>query len=97
MNVAAGNTAENVSVTVTETAAKTPAKTEPVAVAVTVTETTGETAHGEAITKAKVVEHKVGDYDVTDNPETHMQSAIVPKFCLRPKHEKGTYVHSYIV
>ena len=39
---------------------------------------------------ACVVEHKVASYDVTDNPETHMLSANVPKFFLQPKHEQST-------
>ena len=48
------------------------------------------TAAGETTTKAHVVEHAVANYETTDNPETHMSSARVPKFCLRPKIERST-------
>ena len=43
-------------------------------------------------TKARVVEHTVASYDVTDNPETHEKSANVPEFRLHPKSKKGIVV-----
>ena len=43
-------------------------------------------------TKAKVVEHTAAKYDDTDNPVTHLSSAQVPKFCLKPKNEQGTHI-----
>ena len=42
--------------------------------------------------KAKVVEHTAAKYDETDDPETQMSSAQVPKFRLKPKHEHGTCI-----
>ena len=44
--------------------------------------------------KAKVVEHTAAKYDDTDDPEIHVSSAQVPKFRLKPKHERGTYTYS---
>ena len=52
---------------------------------------TGAKTAIETAAKAKVVEHKVAEYETTDNPETHMSSAEVPKFCLKPKNERSTY------
>ena len=62
---------------------------------VVTSETTAVTSETTVVTpetaaKAKVVEHKVAGYEVTDNPETHMPSPEVPKFCLKPKHERST-------
>ena len=41
------------------------------------------------MTDGRVVQHAVSGYDVTDDPDTHMSSAKLPKFSLEPKHRKG--------
>ena len=58
---------------------------------------TGAKTATETAVNAKVVEHKVAEYEATDNPETHMLSAEVPKFCLKPKNERSTYSYTCII
>ena len=43
-------------------------------------------------TDARVVHHRATSYDVTDDPDTGMPSAKVPKFSLKPKREKSKLI-----
>ena len=40
-------------------------------------------------TDARVVQHRATSYDATDDPDTNMPSAKVPKFSLVPENEKS--------
>ena len=46
---------------------------------------------------AKVVQHKATSYDTTDDPQTSMPSAVLPKFSLKPKNEQSKFskINSY--
>ena len=43
-------------------------------------------------TDARVVQHRACSYDVTDDPETQMPSAKVPRFSLKPEKEKSKLI-----
>ena len=51
-----------------------------------------------AVANAKVVQHKATSYDTTDDPQTNMPSAVLPKFSLKPKNEQSKFskINSYI-
>ena len=40
-------------------------------------------------TDARVVQHRASSYDATDDPDTGMPSAKVPRFSLVPEKEKS--------
>ena len=43
-------------------------------------------------TDARVVKHRATSYDTTDDPETNMPSAKVPKFSLKPDNERSKLI-----
>ena len=43
----------------------------------------------ESVANAKVVQHRATSYDATDDPQTSMPSAKLPKFSLKPKNEES--------
>ena len=44
---------------------------------------------------AKVVQHRATSYDTTDDPQTSIPSAVLPKFSLKPKNEESKFYFSY--
>ena len=44
---------------------------------------------GEINAAARVVQHRTTSYDATEHAQTNLPSAQLPKFALKPKHEKG--------
>ena len=46
----------------------------------------------ETKTEARVVQHKASSYDATDDPDTNMPSAKLPKFSLVPENEHSKLI-----